>query len=62
VPNAAFQGTGASVGVDVQAVPGALWRTELRGLRAARPLFPNGGAETARREGGFAVTSLAVTF
>lgn len=67
VPNPAFRGNGASLGVDVQPVGGAgsarvLWRTEVRGFRTRDALFPNGAAGAPRRTGGFAVTSLALTF
>lgn len=67
LPNAAFRGGGASLGVDVQ--PGGpagparvLWRTELRGFRTRAPVFPDGADGAPRRTGGFAVTSLALTF
>jgi hypothetical protein len=55
-----FETTGASIGVDVTTPGGALWRTELRGFRGDRPLYPNnaGGLD---RTTGFLVTSLALT-
>ena len=55
-----FETGGASLGVDVTAPGGALWRTELRGFRGDRPLYPNdvGGLDQAT---GFLVTSLALT-
>jgi len=60
--NPGFRGNGASVGVDVRAAPGALWRTELRGFRTRDALFPNGATGASRRTGGFLVTSLGVGF
>lgn len=67
VPNPAFRGNGASLGVDVQ--PGGfagparvLWRTEVRGFRNRDAVFPDGADGAPTRTGGFAVTSLALTF
>jgi hypothetical protein len=62
VTNPAFRGNGASLGIDVKPAVGTLWRTEVRGFRNADALFPNGSRDGPRRGGGFAVTSLAVTF
>ncbi|MHB1310642.1 MAG: porin [Gemmatimonadaceae bacterium] len=59
--NPAFHGHGASFGIDVAASSRALWRTELRGFGNRGAVFPN-GTSAARSTGGFAVTSLAVTF
>lgn len=60
-PNPAFRATGASLGVDVMTQPRALWRTEFRGFRNTRPVFPRASG-IAGRFGGFLVTSLALTF
>ena len=58
----AFRVTGGSVGMDVTAPGGALWRTELRGFFAADPVFPrHAGAGLSDRDG-FIVSSLAVSF
>jgi hypothetical protein len=67
LPNAPFRGNGASLGVDVSpggfaGTPRLLWRTEARGFRNRDPLFPDGAHGAPRRCGGFAVTSLALTF
>jgi len=59
--NPAFHGNGASFGIAVSASSRALWRTELRGFGNRDAVFPN-GSSAARSTGGFAVTSLAVTF
>ena len=63
--NPAFRGNGASLGVDVAPVPGSarvLWRTEVRGFRTRDAVFPDGPDGRPRRDTGFAVTSLALTF
>ena len=65
VGNPAFRGNGASFGVDVQPVAGStrvLWRTEVRGFRNRDAVFPDGSDGVPCRDGGFAVTSLALTF
>jgi hypothetical protein len=65
VANPAFRGGGASLGVDVAPVTGSarlLWRTEARGFRTRDAVFPDGPNGGPRRAGGFAVTSLALTF
>ena len=59
--NPAFRGNGASLGVDITAAPGVLWRTELRGFGAREAVFPARSVDGARRTGGVLVTSLAVT-
>jgi hypothetical protein len=56
-----FEAWGASLNVDVAVLPHALWRTEVRGFLGDVPLFPDGD-DPLREEGGFVVTSLAVTF
>ena len=60
-PNPPFHGNGASFGVDVSPAPRVLWRTEVRGFHNQQAVFPD-GTGAPRRSGGFAVTSLAVTF
>jgi hypothetical protein len=57
---AAFETTGASLGLDVTLPSGLLWRTEVRGFRGDGRLFPerDGGLS---RNGAFVVTSLALT-
>jgi hypothetical protein len=47
--------------VDVSPVSRLLWRTEVRGLRADRPVFPLHHAGNYSRNDGFVVTSLALT-
>jgi len=66
VANPAFRGDGASLGVDVSptgfgGTPRLLWRTEVRGFRNRKPVFAD-RAGPPRRGGGFAATSLALTF
>ena len=56
----AFETTGASFGLDLILPEGVLWRTELRGFRGDGPIYPDAG-EPPRRDGGFVVTSLALT-
>jgi hypothetical protein len=58
---ATFEASGASLGVDVSPVSRLLWRTEVRGLRADRPVFPLHHAGNCSRNDGFVVTSLALT-
>ena len=62
VPNPAFEANGASIGVDVAPQSRALWRTELRGFRNRKAVFPDGTEPVRRRQDVFVVTSLAVTF
>ncbi len=60
-----FKATTASLGVDVSPVgpTRVLWRNELRGTRAADPVFPNRSAATGTsRRNTLLVTSLALTF
>ena len=59
--NPAFHGNGASFGIDVVPSSRVLWRTEVRGFGNRGAVFPN-GTSASRSTGGFAVTSLAVTF
>jgi hypothetical protein len=59
--NPAFHGNGASFGIDVNPSTRVAWRTEVRGFGNRDAVFPN-GRSSARAAGGFAVTSLAVTF
>lgn len=64
-PNPAFRGNGASLGLDVAPAAGSsrvLWRTEVRGFRNRGAVFPDGTNGAPRRDGGFAVSSLALTF
>jgi hypothetical protein len=51
---------GASFGLDL-AIPGMLWRTELRGFRASQQVYPRAGVPNATRTNGVLVTSLALT-
>lgn len=51
-PNAAFDGAGGSLGVDVRPEARVLWRTELRGWRTRGAIFPDGTMTGARRTGG----------
>jgi hypothetical protein len=62
LPNAAFRGNSASLGVDVRAAAGALWRTEARVFHNREAIFPDGSRGAPRRGGGFVVSSLAVSF
>ncbi len=57
----AFQGNGASVGVDVSPDAPIMWRTELRGFRADAPVFPNGRL-APRKTDVFVVSSLSLAF
>jgi hypothetical protein len=58
-----LRANGASVGVDVVPVPRTLWRTELRLLGNAHPVFPNRTrASGLSSDDGAVVTSLALTF
>jgi len=52
---------GASLGLDVGAPGGVLWRTEVRGLRATAELFPSAAAPNASRTNIVLVTSLALS-
>ena len=55
-----FETSGASLGIDVTTAGGVLWRTEVRGFRGDRPLYPNhaGGLDQTNA---FMVTSLALS-
>jgi len=53
--------TGASMGVDIALPEGLLWRTELRGLRATKRVFPKAGIPNASRTNSVVLTSLALT-
>ena len=57
----AFQGTGASLGIDVSPDSPIMWRTEVRGFRADAPLFPNGRL-APRKTDAFVVSSLSLAF
>lgn len=61
VPNGAFRGSGASIGVDVTPYARVYWRTELRGWHTRDAIFPSGNS-AARRNSAVAVSSLALTF
>jgi hypothetical protein len=56
-----FRASGASLGVDVTPAPGTQWRTELRAFAAPHAIFPVGGGGVTA-DGGFVVSSLALTF
>jgi hypothetical protein len=62
LPNPALQANGGSIGVDVAPQSRALWRTEVRGFRNQNAVFPDGTEPVRRKQDGFIVTSLAVTF
>lgn len=53
--------TGASMGLDIALPEGLLWRTELRGLRATKQVFPKAGISNASRTNCVVLTSLALT-
>lgn len=56
----AFRATGGSVGLDIQTAERVWWRSEWRGLRGTRAIFPDRDGST--RSNALLVTSLAVTF
>lgn len=58
---APLHANGMSVGVDVTPAPRAIWRTEARGWRNARPVFPD-GLNPPKKTNAIVVSSLAVTF
>jgi hypothetical protein len=60
-PNPPLRSNGGSLGIDVVPAPRLMWRTELRGFRNARAVFPDGTSSRPRRTLGFVVTSLALT-
>ncbi|HEX7980283.1 MAG TPA: outer membrane beta-barrel protein [Gemmatimonadaceae bacterium] len=62
LPNPALQANGGSIGLDVAPQARALWRTELRGFWNNARVFWDGTEPTRRKQDGFIVTSLAVTF
>ena len=62
IPNAAFRGNGASIGLDVSPFSRVLFRTELRGFQNRDAVFPDGANANPRKTDAFAVTSLALTF
>jgi Putative beta-barrel porin-2, OmpL-like. bbp2 len=62
VPIAAFLGNGVSAGIDVQPLPGVLWRSEIRGFTNKYPVFPNHKIPEPKKTDGFVVSSLALTF
>ncbi|HUX33523.1 MAG TPA: outer membrane beta-barrel protein [Gemmatimonadaceae bacterium] len=57
----AFQGNGASLGIDVSPDSPFMWRTEVRGFQADAPLFPNGN-RAPRKTDVFVVSSFSLTF
>ncbi len=57
-----FVGNGASAGVDVTVDNGVRWRTELRGIRTTKALYPVGADAKPTRTNGVLVTSLSVAF
>ena len=59
---APLRATGASVTVDVMPHPKLLWRSELRVLQNAGPLFPSRSATGLSRTNTGLMTSLALTF
>ena len=50
-----------SVGLDLTILHKALWRTEVRVFQGDDALWPDGGGPL-KKNGGFLVTSLALTF
>jgi hypothetical protein len=52
---------GGSLGLDVKVADVALWRVELRGFTSEHPVWPD-AAGPLRKQGGFVVTSLGVSF
>jgi hypothetical protein len=56
-----FRGNGFSFGLDVTPAPRMMWRTEARGFLADAPVFANPDGP-ARKNGGFLVTSMAISF
>ena len=58
-----FRVTGWSVGTDIAAAPGAMWRTELRGLAGRTAVFPDRDSATGLSKTNLvAVSSLSVSF
>jgi len=58
----AFTALGGSIGLDVSAPGGLLWRSEARVLHATADLFPKNGAAYASRTDALLVSSLALSF
>lgn len=59
--SAGFQTWSGSVGLDLKVADVALWRVELRAMRGDDPLWPDRDGPP-RRDGGFVVTSLGLSF
>jgi hypothetical protein len=59
--SAGLRVNGASLGMDLVLPGGALWRSELRGLRASHAMFPKRGVSDASRSNLVLVSSLALT-
>lgn len=62
VANGPFRANGGSIGLDVAPQARVLWRTEVRGFANRTAIFPNGETGAPRKQGGFVVSSLALTF
>lgn len=58
---APFRANGASLGLDVAPTARVAWRTEVRGFRAGRAVFPDRSGATPSASAGVVVTSLALT-
>jgi hypothetical protein len=56
-----FETWGASLGLDVDFERRVLWRTEVRGFTSSDPVWPESGVAAGSSNGGFIVTSLALT-
>jgi hypothetical protein len=61
-PNGALRANGGSIGVDFAPQARVTWRTELRAFANRTAVFPNGPAGEPRKNGGFVVSALALTF
>jgi hypothetical protein len=59
---APFRTNGASLGLDVVPATRVAWRSEVRGFRARRPVFPDRSPAAPSLSGGVVVTSLALIF
>jgi hypothetical protein len=62
VPNGPFKANGGSIGLDVSPQTRVLWRTELRGFTNSNPIFPDGNNGARKKNDGFVVSSIALTF
>lgn len=62
IPNPSLRARGGSVGLDITPYSRIAWRTELRGLRNDRALFPDGTNPSPSRNSIVAVSSLSLTF